>query len=68
MVWLRILEDACKNDKELQEIIGDSVGNAEEMRKRVLLQDLYTFCIVAKSIPIVLNIYDFTGYENYVII
>ena len=48
--WLRILEDACKNDKELKEIIGDSVGNAEEMRKRVLLQDPYTLSIVAKSI------------------
>jgi hypothetical protein len=36
LIILRILEDACKNDKELQEIIGDSMGNAEEMRKRVL--------------------------------
>lgn len=33
--WARILEEACKNDKELREIVGDSMGNAEEMRKRV---------------------------------
>lgn len=33
--WARILEDACKMDKELREVIGDSMGNAEEMRKRV---------------------------------
>lgn len=33
--WARVLEDACKLDKELREIIGDSMGNAEEMQKRV---------------------------------
>lgn len=33
--WATILEEACKNDKELQEIIGDSLGDPEEMRKRV---------------------------------
>ncbi|BBN18631.1 hypothetical protein MPTK1_8g04100 [Marchantia polymorpha subsp. ruderalis] len=33
--WATILEDACKDDVELREIIGDSFGNPEEMRKRV---------------------------------
>ncbi|CAM6100949.1 unnamed protein product [Calypogeia fissa] len=33
--WATILEDACKDDMELREIIGDSVGNPDEMRRRV---------------------------------
>eukprot|EP01018_Ginkgo_biloba_P022366 Gb_14630 [translate_table: standard] len=33
--WAKILEDACKDDKELREIIGDAMGNAELMKKRV---------------------------------
>ncbi|PKU82601.1 hypothetical protein MA16_Dca019276 [Dendrobium catenatum] len=34
-LWLRILENACKDDEELRAVIGDSVGNPELMRKRV---------------------------------
>lgn len=34
-VLYSILEDACKDDFELRDIIGDSVGNPEEMRRRV---------------------------------
>ncbi|KAL2608427.1 hypothetical protein R1flu_027000 [Riccia fluitans] len=33
--WASILENAVKDDVELREIIGDSLGNPEEMRKRV---------------------------------
>lgn len=33
--WATILEHACEDDKELREIIGDSLGDPEEMRKRV---------------------------------
>ncbi|MCO5560907.1 hypothetical protein L7F22_014527 [Adiantum nelumboides] len=33
--WARVLEDACKLDKELREVVGDSMGNAEEMKNRV---------------------------------
>lgn len=38
----RVLENACKLDTELREIIGDSMGDAEEMQKRVLLQFPYS--------------------------
>lgn len=30
-----MLEDACKNDAELRAVLGDSIGNPEEMRKKV---------------------------------
>jgi hypothetical protein len=30
-----ILENATKDDVELREIIGDAIGNPEEMRRRV---------------------------------
>jgi len=33
----RILENATKDDVELREIIGDAIGNPEEMRRRVCL-------------------------------
>uniref|UniRef100_A0A7C9CI06 DNA-directed RNA polymerase n=1 Tax=Opuntia streptacantha TaxID=393608 RepID=A0A7C9CI06_OPUST len=33
--WAKVLEDACKNDSELRAVLGDSIGNPEEMRKRV---------------------------------
>lgn len=33
----RILENATKDDVELREIIGDAIGNPEEMRRRVRL-------------------------------
>lgn len=32
----RVLEDACKNDLELRAVLGDSIGNPELMRKKVL--------------------------------
>uniref|UniRef100_A0A0A0KRT0 Uncharacterized protein n=1 Tax=Cucumis sativus TaxID=3659 RepID=A0A0A0KRT0_CUCSA len=31
----KVLEDACKNDAELRAVLGDSIGNPEEMRKKV---------------------------------
>ncbi|KAJ3689180.1 hypothetical protein LUZ61_018344 [Rhynchospora tenuis] len=33
--WAKILEDGCKEDEELRAIIGDSIGNPEQMRKRI---------------------------------
>lgn len=33
--WATILENATKDDVELREIIGDAIGNPEEMRRRV---------------------------------
>ncbi|KAE8648627.1 uncharacterized protein LOC101211689 [Cucumis sativus] len=33
--WAKVLEDACKNDAELRAVLGDSIGNPEEMRKKV---------------------------------
>ena len=34
---LRILENACKDDVELREIVGDAIGNPEEMKRRVCI-------------------------------
>ncbi|XP_057813037.1 uncharacterized protein LOC131027081 isoform X2 [Cryptomeria japonica] len=34
--WAKILEDGCKHDAELNEIIGDAIGNPELMRERIL--------------------------------
>ncbi|XP_059632899.1 uncharacterized protein LOC132275428 isoform X2 [Cornus florida] len=34
--WAKVLEDACKNDAELRAVLGDSIGNPELMRKRVI--------------------------------
>ncbi|XP_039039840.1 uncharacterized protein LOC120177920 isoform X1 [Hibiscus syriacus] len=31
----RVLEDACKDDEELRAVLGDSIGDPEQMRKRV---------------------------------
>uniref|UniRef100_A0A9I9D1P9 Uncharacterized protein n=1 Tax=Cucumis melo TaxID=3656 RepID=A0A9I9D1P9_CUCME len=33
--WAKVLEDACKNDAELRAVLGDSIGNPEEMRKKL---------------------------------
>lgn len=33
--WAKILEDACKDDVELREIIGDAMGNADLMKQRI---------------------------------
>jgi len=33
--WAKILEDACKDDVELREIIGDAIGNADLMKQRI---------------------------------
>nr|DAD32716.1 TPA_asm: hypothetical protein HUJ06_011567 [Nelumbo nucifera] len=33
--WAKILEDACRNDSELRAVLGDSIGNPEQMRKRL---------------------------------
>lgn len=32
----RILENACKDDTELRAVIGDSIGDPDMMRKRVM--------------------------------
>ncbi|KAJ8425724.1 hypothetical protein Cgig2_001023 [Carnegiea gigantea] len=32
--WAKVLEDGCKHDAELRAVLGDSIGNPEEMRKR----------------------------------
>ncbi|XP_057961975.1 uncharacterized protein LOC131153582 isoform X2 [Malania oleifera] len=34
--WAKVLEDACKNDTELRAVLGDSIGNPQLMRKRVI--------------------------------
>ncbi|CAN1340890.1 hypothetical protein LINPERPRIM_LOCUS39007 [Linum perenne] len=34
--WAKILEDACEHDEEIRDILGDSIGNPELMRKRVI--------------------------------
>ncbi|KAL8479244.1 hypothetical protein ACS0TY_026202 [Phlomoides rotata] len=34
--WAKVLEDACRNDSELRAVLGDSIGNPELMRKRVI--------------------------------
>lgn len=33
--WAKILEDACKHDVELRELIGDVIGNADLMKQRI---------------------------------
>ncbi|CAN1185402.1 hypothetical protein LINPERPRIM_LOCUS39007 [Linum perenne] len=33
--WAKILEDACEHDEEIRDILGDSIGNPELMRKRM---------------------------------
>ncbi|CAN0873407.1 hypothetical protein LINGRAHAP2_LOCUS10365 [Linum grandiflorum] len=33
--WAKVLENACKHDEELRNILGDSIGNPDLMRKRV---------------------------------
>lgn len=37
VLWAnRVLEDACRDDAELRAVLGDSIGNPDLMRKRVL--------------------------------
>ncbi|KAF6162916.1 hypothetical protein GIB67_021065 [Kingdonia uniflora] len=33
--WAKVLENACKHDTELRNVLGDSIGNPELMRQRV---------------------------------
>lgn len=33
--WAKVLEDACKSDEELRAVLGDSIGNAELMKKKI---------------------------------
>ncbi|ERN10209.1 hypothetical protein AMTRI_Chr09g12250 [Amborella trichopoda] len=33
--WAKVLEDACKDDTELRAVLGDSIGNPEQIRKKV---------------------------------
>ncbi|KAE8672670.1 alpha-galactosidase-like [Hibiscus syriacus] len=33
--WAKVLEDACKDDEELRAVLGDSIGDPEQMRKRI---------------------------------
>ncbi|KAE8721857.1 alpha-galactosidase-like [Hibiscus syriacus] len=33
--WAKVLEDACKEDEELRAVLGDSIGDPEQMRKRI---------------------------------
>ncbi|OVA10765.1 Protein of unknown function DUF3531 [Macleaya cordata] len=34
--WAKVLEDACKEDTELRAVLGDSIGNPDLMRQRVI--------------------------------
>jgi len=45
----RVLEDGCKHDAELRAVLGDSIGNPEEMRKRVLLFFSFSLQIFCSS-------------------
>ncbi|MBA0799023.1 hypothetical protein Gohar_009559 [Gossypium harknessii] len=33
--WAKVLENACKDDEELRAVLGDSIGDPEQMRKRI---------------------------------
>ncbi|KAF5186074.1 Alpha-galactosidase [Thalictrum thalictroides] len=33
--WAKVLEDACKHDSELRAVLGDSIGNPEQMKQKV---------------------------------
>lgn len=46
----RVLEDACKSDEELRAVLGDSIGNAELMKKKVLLFYSFTFLLICFSL------------------
>ncbi|MFS7988684.1 hypothetical protein Hanom_Chr11g01037781 [Helianthus anomalus] len=35
--WAKVLEDAAKNDVELRNVLGDSIGKPEQMRQKVLV-------------------------------
>ncbi|OEL15418.1 hypothetical protein BAE44_0023569 [Dichanthelium oligosanthes] len=34
--WAKVLENACRDDEELRAILGDSIGNPELMKQRVI--------------------------------
>eukprot|EP00268_Persea_americana_P031151 TRINITY_DN3024_c0_g1_i2.p1 TRINITY_DN3024_c0_g1~~TRINITY_DN3024_c0_g1_i2.p1 ORF type:complete len:217 (+),score=31.32 TRINITY_DN3024_c0_g1_i2:293-943(+) len=34
--WAKVLENACRHDEEMRAVLGDSIGNPELMRKRVV--------------------------------
>ncbi|KAH7545640.1 hypothetical protein FEM48_Zijuj01G0114800 [Ziziphus jujuba var. spinosa] len=41
--WAKVLEDACRDDAELRAVLGDSIGNPDLMRKRILVTTLKLF-------------------------
>ncbi|KAI5073039.1 hypothetical protein GOP47_0011052 [Adiantum capillus-veneris] len=69
--WARILEDACKLDKELREVIGDSAGNAEEMKKRVEERILrkgqdFLHSSSGSAMPMKISFREFNATEAYI--
>ncbi|GAB2284970.1 hypothetical protein Dimus_019425 [Dionaea muscipula] len=69
--WAKVLEDACQEDAELRAVLGDSIGNPEEMRKRVVERvrrngpDFYkskTGSVVAFKV----NFRDFDPFDSYI--
>ncbi|KAG0595323.1 hypothetical protein M758_UG158600 [Ceratodon purpureus] len=69
--WATILENATKDDAELRDIIGDSIGNPEEMRRRVeervrrkgpdILQQK-----TGSALPMAVSFRDFDPMDNHI--
>ncbi|KAH9290023.1 hypothetical protein KI387_034140, partial [Taxus chinensis] len=70
-LWAKILEDGCKHDVELREVIGDAIGNPELMRERILkrgkrkgrdIQKPTTGSVVAMNV----SFRDFNPMDSYI--
>ncbi|CAK9876932.1 unnamed protein product [Sphagnum jensenii] len=69
--WATILENACKDDAELRDIIGDALGDPEEMKRRVeervrrkgrdILQPK-----TGSAIPMAVSFRDFDPTDSYI--
>ncbi|KAJ7538427.1 hypothetical protein O6H91_11G047400 [Diphasiastrum complanatum] len=69
--WALILEKSCKDDAELREILGDSIGNPEAMQKRLQERVLRKGRDVLQSrsgsaVPIIVSFRDFDPFNSYI--
>ncbi|XP_024377201.1 uncharacterized protein [Physcomitrium patens] len=69
--WATVLENAAKEDEELREILGDTIGNPEEMKRRVeervgrkgrRISDART----GSTIPMAVSFRDFDSMDSHI--
>ncbi|KAI3683282.1 hypothetical protein L1987_83785 [Smallanthus sonchifolius] len=53
--WAKVLEDAAKNDVELRNVLGDSIGKPEQMRQKIEFGRRGEIFTSLKRVPLLLS-------------